>query len=454
MHLSRFVAVYRDARPGEHVLYDVVADRYAGVDDRMLGAIERWRTAAPADDAERDAQAALAEAGFLVDGAAADDARLAEHLRRSSDGMPGTLYLTWMPTLACNLACTYCFQKDHPATGHMSAETEAAALAWALGRVDAAGLRRLVVHYIGGEPLTRRDHLLRTAAAFSAAMAGRGGTFEWELTTNGVGLDPAFVDAMRAHGPGTVKLTLDGDRETHDAARVRRSGAGTFDEVFEAAARVARECRGVKLRIGGNFRAGQASSYERLLERMERAGLRGLVEQIRFKPVLDTGAVQGGCAGCASAPAEAETLVQIGRSVERRGLARTALPAVDAAGLCELHWTHAWVVDPEGRLYKCLEVAGRPEMALGDVRAGVRRDDPLTAGKPWERHAPCRSCAYLPVCGGGCLGGRYLQAGRTGEVLCRIDHFEKTFREEVVRRYLAEFDAVPSRPDGSSRAAA
>ncbi len=439
MQLSRFVATYRDARPGEHVLYDVVSDRYVGADDAVLAAVERWRESPPASDAERDTQAALTEAGFLVEDEAADAARLEEHFRRSAEGMPGTMYVTWMPTLACNLACTYCFQKDHPATGHMSAETEAAAQEWILRQVAEAGTPRLLVHYIGGEPLTRKDLLLRTARAFSQAMAARGGAFEWELTTNGIGLEPGFVKALLETGPGIVKLTLDGDQETHDAARVYRSGKGTFEQVFSTLVAVAKECPGVKLRVGGNFRAGQAASYERLLERMEKAGLCGLIDQIRFKPVLGGDAPQAGCSGCASASTEAETLVQIGRSVERRGLAREPLPEIDAAGLCEVHWKNAYVIDPGGLIYKCLAVAGRPEMAIGRVTYGARRADPLTAAQPWERHAPCATCTYLPICGGGCIGGRYLEIGRTGEVLCRVEHYQKSFREEIVRRYLAEF---------------
>ena len=439
MQLSRFVVAYPDVRPAEHVLYDVISDRYVGVDDAMRGALERWRTSAPAGESEQEAQQALREMGFLVEDARADEARLEAHLARSAEGMPGTMYVTWMPTLACNLACTYCFQKDHPATGHMSAETEAETLAFVLRKVNEAGTPRLVVHYIGGEPLTRKDLVLRTAKALSGAMAERGRTFAWELTTNGIGLEPAFVNALLALGEGTVKVTLDGDQETHDAARVWRSGKGTFEKVFAAMTAVARECPGVKLRVGGNFQAGQADSYERLLERMEKAGLRGLVDQIRFKPIIDTNSAQGGCAGCAAPAAEAATLVQIGRSVERRGLAREPLPAVDAAGLCEAHWKNAYVIDPNGLLYKCLEVAGRPEMAIGTVRDGVSRADPLTKVQPWTKNAPCGTCAYLPVCGGGCIGGRYLQTGRTGEVLCRVEHFEKTFREEIVNRYLAEF---------------
>ncbi len=440
MQLSRFVVAFREAAPGEHVLYDVVGDRYVGVDDGLLASIERWK-ADPPTPAEVEAQGALAEMGFLVADQAADESRLARHWRRSAEGMQGTMYVTWMPTLACNLACNYCFQKDHPATGHMSAETESATLDYVLRRVDQAGTPRLVVHYIGGEPLTRQDLVLRTAEALSQAMKARGGSFGWELTTNGIGLTPEFVNALLAFGEGSVKVTLDGDQETHDAARVYRSGKGTFEQVFSAVESVAKGCPGVKLRVGGNFVAGQEASYERLLERMEDAGLRGLLDRVRFKPIIDTDSPQGGCAGCASAPKEAETLVRIGRSVEQRGLARKPLPFVDSVGLCELHWDNAVVVDPAGRLYKCLDVAGRPELALGDVHAGIGREDPLLAARPWERHAPCRTCAFLPVCGGGCLGGRYLQSGHAGEVLCRLEHFEKSFREEIVARYLAEFHA-------------
>ncbi len=432
--------MYRNAAPGEHVLYDVVGDRYVGVDDGMLEAIARWSAGGAVSEAEREGQQALLEAGLLVADEAADDSRLASHWRRSSEGMPGTLYVTWLPTLACNLACTYCFQKDHPATGHMSIETESAARAYVLRRVDACGAGRLLVHFIGGEPLTRKDLLLRTASALSRAMAARGGTFAWELTTNGIGLTSGFVDGLLASGEGTIKVTLDGDRETHDAGRVYRSGAGTFDQVFSALVAVAGGCPGVKLRVGGNFQPGQAESYERLLARMEDAGLRGRLEETFFKPVVDVGSAHGGCSGCAAPRAEAETLVRIGRSVQRRGLARQATGWVDHAGLCEVHWANSTVIDPAGRLYKCLDMAGRPEMAIGDVWRGEARADPLVEARPWERHAPCRTCAYLPVCGGGCIGGRYLQVGRTGEVLCRLDHFEQSFREEIVTRYLAEFD--------------
>src|SRR5438128_1199894 len=106
MQLSRFVVTYRDVRPGEHVLYDVLGDRYAGVDDEAFEALGRWSSGSdPAGAGEAQAQRALADLGLLVRDPAEDDERLRAHLDAAAEGTPGTLHATVMPTLACNLAC-------------------------------------------------------------------------------------------------------------------------------------------------------------------------------------------------------------------------------------------------------------------------------------------------------------------------------------------------------------
>jgi uncharacterized protein len=437
VRLSRFVVTYRNARPGEHVLYDVLKDHYVGVDDATLAVLERWAHGPPQGEEEQEVQQVLREQALLVEDGAEDDARLRTFLEAAAEGIPGTMYVTLMPTLACNLACTYCFQKEHPAFTKMKQPMEAATMEWVLRKVDAAASRRLQVHYFGGEPLTRKDFLLRTAQVFSSAMAARGAVFEWEMTTNGVGLTPDFVRSMLVHGPGNIKVTLDGDKETHDAARVYRSGKGSFEEVFSCLVAVARECPEVKLRLGGNFLPEQAASYERLLDRLQAEGLTGRFEQIRFKPVVETTRTENGtCTSCAAGRESAQTLVQLNQSVDRRGLAQRSAACGTPSGPCELHWKNSYVIDPEGRVYKCPAVAGRPEMAAGRVDHSLERRAPLLELRPWEK---CGPCPYLPVCVGGCLGAKYLQTGRRDEVLCRKEDFEAAFRTEVLGRYLAEF---------------
>ncbi|HEY2028237.1 MAG TPA: radical SAM protein, partial [Myxococcales bacterium] len=233
MQLSRFVVAYKDVRPGEHVLYSVLDDRYVGVDDPTLKALDRWRQGStPSDTVERETQDALLEDGFLVRSRDEDDLRLRAHLDRASDGVPGTLFVTLMPTLQCNLACNYCFQKDFPAFTKMSSPTEDATLEWILRLVDERGLSDLQVHYFGGEPTTRKDFCLRSAKILGSAMRARGGRFAWQMTTNGVLLDLPFAKEMESYGQGQYKITLDGDKESHDQERVYRDGRGSFDQIF------------------------------------------------------------------------------------------------------------------------------------------------------------------------------------------------------------------------------
>jgi uncharacterized protein len=437
MQLSRFVVTYEGVRTGEHVLYNVLTDRYVGVDDAALRGISRWSRGEPPKGAdELEAASALTDEGFLVSGRAEDDRAFRAHYEQAAQGRPGTLFVTLMPTLACNLACTYCFQKDSPAFNRMTADNEAATVEWIVRQVDQNKSQALVVHFFGGEPLTRKDYVLRVGEALSAAMRARAGAFHWEITTNGVNLDVPFAQAMNQLGPGSIKVTLDGDRDTHDRYRVWRSGKGSFDQIF---ANVVACAPHVKIRVGGNFGPGEAASYERLLERMDQAGLSGRLAGVKFKPIEDTSSEQTAtCTGCShSQQQEAQTLVQLNRSIQKRNLGAVQQQTLEGMlGPCELHWKTAFTIDPDGLVYKCPAVAGRPELAVGHVASGAPLvPAPLTASRPWEK---CGDCPYLPVCVGGCLGGQWLRTRRTDEVNCKRDQFDAAFRDTIPQRYLAE----------------
>lgn len=441
MRISRFVVTYKDVRPGEHVLYNVLDDRYLGVDDLTLRAIDRWQAGAGAEGgAERETQEVLLEEGFLVPGRAHDDAKVRAHLDKASEGIPGTMYVTLMPTLQCNLACTYCFQKENPAFTKMSSPTEDATLEWIMRRVDERGLPHLRVHYFGGEPTTRKDYCLRTAEVLSAAMTARGGTFAWQMTTNGVLLDLEFARAMEQFGKGEFKVTLDGDKETHDKERVYRDGRGSFDVIYDNVVALAEA--GCRVRIGGNFFPDQTASFEKLLERLEQSGVARKLQGVRFKPVVDTHQRgTGTCTNC-SAKEETQALVQLNKSIERRKMAPPVLEGEmleSLLGPCELHWKNNYTIDPEGHVYKCPAVAGLSDLAVAHVAAGAAAQEkiaPLVELRPWEQ---CGDCPYLPVCVGGCLGGQYLKTHRRDQVACKKDLFEQSFRETVTHRYLAEF---------------
>ena len=59
------------------------------------------------------------------------------------------------------------------------------------------------------------------------------------IITNGLLLTPEVVDRLAPFGLNGVKITLDGDRDTHNRMRPLRGGQGTFDRIIENIRRVA-----------------------------------------------------------------------------------------------------------------------------------------------------------------------------------------------------------------------
>src|SRR2546422_3243896 len=117
-------------------------------------------------------------------------------------------------------------------------------------------------------------------------MRARGGKFRWHMTTNGIHLDVEFAKKMESFGPGGFKITLDGDKETHDRMRVYRDGRGTFDVIFDNVVALARA--GCKVFVGGHFFPDQAASFEALLDRFEHTGVAPLLAGVQFRPMVDT----------------------------------------------------------------------------------------------------------------------------------------------------------------------
>ena len=70
------------------------------------------------------------------------------------------------------------------------------------------------------------------------------------IITNGLLLTREVVDRLTPYGLNGVKITLDGDRATHDRMRPLRGGQGTFDRIVANIRQVAHKPR---LAIGGNF---------------------------------------------------------------------------------------------------------------------------------------------------------------------------------------------------------
>lgn len=412
---------------------------------------------------ERQALETLAGLGFIVRNREADRQALDAYFREVREDAT-ELRLTILTTLQCNFACDYCIQGDHGDYNRhahrMSPETAAQVVKFAEAKLDALGSKRLVVTFFGGEPLLNLPVLYDLAERLHAASTARGVTFLINIITNGLLLTPEVVDRLVPLGLNGVKVTLDGDRETHDRHRPLRGGQGTFDRIIGNIRAVAGRCR---IAIGGNFDADSADSYPALLDYLAAQDFAPAIAKVAFKPVIraprpdatssargrrgvtiplipvsEEGVPLGGTcmtAAGAGAPASSraasacdschfadDTMAFLREETKKRGF---STPDGVHMGPCEIHRRHAYTIGPDGALYACPGFSGERTMAVGHIasegNARTAMADRFDALAAWKQ---CGDCAFIPVCAGGCSAAAHNELGDMDAPACHRRSFE------------------------------
>jgi uncharacterized protein len=273
---------------GEVFLMNTLTDAQLIVSDDVAGLLDRL-TSDPAslaperlDRDQREALVTLTEHGFIVPDRSADTEALNKFFtdyREDTEQMRVTV----LTTLQCNFACDYCFQGDHgdynKHADRMSLDDSARLAAWIEQRLDELKPKRLTLTFFGGEPLLNMPVVYDQAERVFAACEERGVTLALGIITNGLLLTEEIVDRLLPYGLGYVKVTLDGDRDTHNRMRPLRGGQGTFDRIIENVRRIAGK---VRIAVGGNFDVESAASYPALLDFLKEQEFADKLSKVAF----------------------------------------------------------------------------------------------------------------------------------------------------------------------------
>jgi uncharacterized protein len=389
---------------------------------------------------ERATVDALTANGFLVSSREQEQQELREYfvnLREDTDQMRVTV----LTTLQCNFACDYCFQGDHgdynKFAAKMTLDTAAGVVDWIAKRLDEVKPESFVLTLFGGEPLLNLPAAYHLAEHCHAACQARGIKQQISIITNGLLLTPDVVNTLKPFGLRGVKITLDGDRHTHNQMRPLRGGQGTFDRIIENIRKVGPL---VPITIGGNFDEASADSYPALLDFLQEQDFAQYITKINFKPVMrapepekpkgfiplvavgaNNKPLNGTCmtsagAGLASGPCDSCHFVDEKMTLLRDETRKHGFYTPDGVhmGPCEIHRRHAYTIGPEGSLYACPGFTGEAKESTGHIDgrdeewrlAAAERFDRLSAHKE-----ACGDCSYIPVCGGGCSLASHVEQG-------------------------------------------
>jgi uncharacterized protein len=152
-------------------------------------------------------------------------------LQANISSFPLIDHMELVHTEGCNLACSYCFEKDMLGPRRMPREVGRKAVDLLLAY---SGDKATVhISHFGGEPMINFDAVrdITEYALQQASAAGKAVRFD--MTSNGVLLTEDNVRYL-ADRNIMVLLSVDGLAESHDRYRVDRRGRGTFPAVLRA----------------------------------------------------------------------------------------------------------------------------------------------------------------------------------------------------------------------------
>lgn len=137
----------------------------------------------------------------------------------------------------CNLNCSYCYyyaegnSEVYSRPTRMSPAMLSSVVDFLATDLQPGAVENLIFVFHGGEPtLARADPVREFCSRAREKLAGSVRHLRFALQTNGLRIPPAWQKLIvdeRLH----VGVSIDGDRETHDALRVDHRGRGSYDRI-------------------------------------------------------------------------------------------------------------------------------------------------------------------------------------------------------------------------------
>jgi len=434
MRLSKYTIVHRDyPGKGTHLAWSGLSEALVELNDEVLDKLSDAEQGVALSDTEQEALQPLLDAGITVPLDADENALWTKQMnqaRADRSEIRATILTTW----ACNLACPYCIEGYGAASkGNMSLETAARTGDWLIA---AAGeeCKEIRLMFYGGEPLLNLSVIEDLARRMNSHCAERGIESFYSLVSNGVLLDEKVAEFLADLGVSKVQLTLDGDKEAHDARRPSKDGSSSYDAIMRNLPGIIKH---LEVFLGGNIDEGNRQAALRLLDELATRGLQDKLGEVDFMPVTarfgpgESMSAEG--MGMTSMTRENMLdMLELKKQVVARGF-RTS--GALGRNICPIFLgENATTIDPAGEIYKCPAFMGKSDYQVGRVEEpGLNtRHQQIAGNRFWEQE--CADCPYLPMCGGGCRFMAVLNGKKEDEIYCL-----KEVLEEVTPR-LMEFD--------------
>ena len=307
------------------------------------------------------------------------------------------------PTMACNMACEYCFESNKQ--GRMSSRVVESLLDFI--EKQATELDEVSISWYGGEPLLAFDIIEDITESVQDLAKEYNFAFTCDgVITNGYLLDEKKTDRLVAMKAGQVQITLDGPSYLHNKKRPLKNGKESFDTIIK---NIQYACERIPVVVRINLdNTFTTEMIHELLNELTAAGLKNKVAVYfgQLEPATTT--CSNISESCYESKAFSETEISFYRILLEHGYYIQKLPH-PIMTFCFAQLSNSFLVDHEGEMYRCFNYAGDKARSIGNIANPVNYEHPefnhLFAFDPFE-NKNCRACTILPICMGSCPSRR------------------------------------------------
>lgn len=397
MKWSRYNNLFESQRHG-WLLFNAVSRNFMTVEDDQLEVIRGIMNDPEGYDYSEVPMLymQLRSMGFLVEDTTDDDTYNIIKMKALSRLYANdSLMLTIAITRACNFDCSYCFEGNR--TGKPMSDEVIEKL---IRFIENYHTPKMSITWYGGEPLLAFDKML----AINERIKKMGKKLiAVSLITNGYLLDEEKISHLNELSVSYLQITLDGRKETHDGRRYLKNGAPTYDVILENIGKVlATDFKGV-IHVRVNVDSRNEDEFFDVYDLIRTKFKKDFGKRITVYP----GFVKGDDhpdVSCFFEPDEQGEF--IAKMMEKHGISPlNVFPKKTSIG-CTLTKKNAFVVGPDGELYKCWDDVGLADKVVGSIDKFNNWNMPLIAegmvGCSCLDSQECKECYYFPICNGGC----------------------------------------------------
>lgn len=340
----------------------------------------------------------LLKMGEFVVSKKVDEKKLIHLKHLKSKFSNSSLDLTIIPTLSCNFACIYCYEKEVISNEYMSKENQEAVIEFI--KEQAPFISNLHITWYGGEPLLALSIIESLTKKILNISSKYSIEYSASIVTNGYLLSKNTLSILQESLVKDMQITLDGIAQTHDMRRpLKGKNSGTFHQIIKNLVD-GKELLPKEVILRINTDKDNMKEAYALVDYLK---TKGLIEYV--SPYLGKVENHNDCYSDAICLSESKYAKESINFIAKAYPSITDFHPKPIYNFCGADFANSYTINYDGSLYKCWQDIGRTDKIIGHIQSEFIKESSVIFDyvlyDPFNNEK-CSKCKYLPICLGGC----------------------------------------------------